>query len=526
MISSMKIAGALAAIAALLALSNKSFSQQDMARRGGVLTLAQVAEPANYDCHATTATGVIHRTAPHYSTLIKIDEFHYPQIVGDAAESWQVSSDYLTYTFKLRPNINFHDGSAFSSADVKATFERIRNPPVGVNSLRQSQFNDVSAIETPDPQTVVFRLSRPNSAMLIYLASPYHCLYSAAKLGQDARYPERNVMGTGPFKFKSHVAGAVWEGVRNEDYMIRGKPYLDGFKMFTMTPNAVPNAIIAGQVLIDFRGVTPSDRERIQSARPDIAFGEAAPILFQLVTFNTARPPFSDERVRRALSLAIDRYAMAKVMGRLGFYDQIGGLARAGSFYARPQGELERMPGFGRNIEESRTEAKRLLAEAGVADLKFVFLNQQNYVDTGTFLIDQWRQIGVTVTQETADIGRFFANRSASNFDAILDAIQDYADDPSLQLSTFQSSDVASGNISKIIDRNVDQLFEVQKRESNVETRKKIVWELEEYLLRSAFSMPLLWARRIVASDPKVKGFVVSPSALVGRDMQDIWIDK
>jgi peptide/nickel transport system substrate-binding protein len=181
-------------------------------RRGGILQLPQVAEPASYDCHANNSTAVIHRTAPHYSTLLKIDEKKHPEIVGDAAESWTISPDFLSYTFKLRKGIKFHDGTPFSSADVKATFERIKSPPEGVVSLRSAQFTDVDTIETLDPTTVVFRLSKPNSAMLLYLANPWHCLYSAARLAHDQKYPLRNIMGTGPFKLKEHVAGSVWEG--------------------------------------------------------------------------------------------------------------------------------------------------------------------------------------------------------------------------------------------------------------------------------------------------------------------------
>lgn len=518
--------GCIFSILAIMALAGPAFAQSETPQRGGILRMPQVAEPATYDCHATTTTAVIHRLAPHYSTLLKFDEMTYPAIVGDVAESWTVSPDSLIYTFKIRPNIRFHDGSRFSSADVKATFDRIRSPPEGVISLRSGQFKDVVAIETPDPLTVVFKLSKPNAAMLVYFAAPWHCLYSAEKLAENPKFPERNVMGTGPFKFKEHVAGSVWEGVRNDDYFVKGKPYLDGFKMFTMSPSAIQNAFIGGQIDIDFRGITAGDRERIKAARPDVVFGEASPPLLQMFTFNTTRKPFDDERVRRALSLAIDRYTMAKVVSRMVFFDRVGGLSRPGSIYARPQAELEKLPGFGTDIANSRAEARRLLAEAGVSDLKFVFLNQQVYIDVGIFLIDQWRQIGVTVTQDIPDIGRFFASRASTNFDVVLDALQDYTDDPSLQLSLFQSSDIARGNVSKIIDRKADDMFEAQQRETDFEKRKKIVWELEQHLINSAFSAPILWAVRIVAADPKVKGYVVTSSALVGRDMQDLWIAR
>ncbi|MBV9523610.1 MAG: hypothetical protein JO010_12490, partial [Alphaproteobacteria bacterium] len=101
-------------------------------KRGGTLEFAVESEPSNYDCHANVSFAFLHPVAPHYSTLLKFDAANYPQIVGDLADSWKISSDNLTYTFKLRPNVYFHDESRFSSADVKASYERIIRPPPGI----------------------------------------------------------------------------------------------------------------------------------------------------------------------------------------------------------------------------------------------------------------------------------------------------------------------------------------------------------------------------------------------------------
>ncbi len=118
---------------------------------GGLLKFAVGAEPPNYDCHAQTSFAFIHPVRPHYNTLLKFDTAKYPAIKGDLAESWTVSKDGLTYTFKLRKGVKFHDGSTFSSEDIKATYERLRNPPQGVLSIRQASYADIASIETPDP---------------------------------------------------------------------------------------------------------------------------------------------------------------------------------------------------------------------------------------------------------------------------------------------------------------------------------------------------------------------------------------
>ncbi len=124
--------GAVALVAA--GVSSQADAQQP--KRGGTLRFAVSAEPPNYDCHGATSFAFIHPVRPHYNTLLKFEESKYPQVKGDLAQSWEVAKDGLTYTFKLKPNIKFHDGTALTSADVKASYERIVNPPKGVVSIR------------------------------------------------------------------------------------------------------------------------------------------------------------------------------------------------------------------------------------------------------------------------------------------------------------------------------------------------------------------------------------------------------
>src|SRR6516225_7028898 len=142
------------------------------------------------------------RATPHYSTLLKFDTAHYPQIVGDLAQSWDVSADRRTYTFKLRDNVLFHDGSRLTSEDVKASYDRIIHPPQGVLSVRQADYSAITDVETPDPMTVVFHLQWPDAAMLANFASPWNCIYNAAKLKEDPLFPKTHVLGTGPFVFE------------------------------------------------------------------------------------------------------------------------------------------------------------------------------------------------------------------------------------------------------------------------------------------------------------------------------------
>ena len=144
----------------------------DTPSRGGVLLAVIGADPPSLDPHQESTFANIELVAPLYSTLLQLDPYHYPKIVGDVATDWKISSDGLTYTFKIRPGIRFHDGSPLTSADVKASYDKIIFPPQGVLSIRKAAYVAVEHIEVPDPTTVVFKLKFPSASLLANLASP------------------------------------------------------------------------------------------------------------------------------------------------------------------------------------------------------------------------------------------------------------------------------------------------------------------------------------------------------------------
>src|SRR3954467_9208617 len=257
------------ALSMLFAAAAAAAAQEQPVRGGTLIFGINSGDPPTYDCHQSVLFPIIHLLSPHYSNLLKIDTPNYPKIIGDLAESWQVADDAKTYTFKLHANVKFHDGSPFSSEDIKATYDRIRNPPQGIVSVRRGLLADIDTIETPDPLTVVFKLKEPNRALIYAFANPFNCVYSAAKLKENPLYPVRNVMGTGPFRFVEHVGGSHWAGERFKDYFKPNLPYLDGFKAAFTQGAALINALQGGNIMADFRSVTTADRERLVAALGD-----------------------------------------------------------------------------------------------------------------------------------------------------------------------------------------------------------------------------------------------------------------
>src|SRR6195256_2325811 len=449
-------------------------------KKGGTLQFAISAETPHYDPHGSDTYATLDFSAPFYSTLLRFNLDKYPEVMGDLADSWTGAPDLMSYTFKLHPGVKFHNGQDLTAEDVKATYDRLRNPPAGVVSVRQATFADIATIETPDPLTVVFKMKAVNAAMLEHFASPWNAIYSAKDLAADSNGPKTKINGTGPFIFVEHVKGSYVSGKRNETYFRKGLPYLDGFKgVFTLQAAAMLNAIQGGQVLAEFRGISPAERDRIVQAMGDkIRVEESSWTLNLLIAFNTEKKPFDDVRVRRALLMAIDRWGGSAGLWRISTLRNVGGVLRPGSPYATPEAELVKLPGFSKDIKVSRAEAKKLLAEAGVPNLKFTLWNRNlamPYTPAGIFLVDQWRQIGVEVEHKQSDTAPYLATMSSGAYDVAIDFSNLFMDDSTLALAKFLSFDKAPQNMSRSKDPELDKIYEEHIRERDPAKRKALV---------------------------------------------------
>jgi peptide/nickel transport system substrate-binding protein len=497
-------------------------------KRGGELVIASEGEPNTYDCHAALASQVLMGVAPSYSTLLKFDTAHWPKIVGDLADSWSQSDDGLSYTVKLHPDVHFHDGSVLSAADVKASYDRLRSPPVGVVSARLSSFRDIATVETPDPLTVVFKLSGPNPSFLTVLASPWNCIYSAKKLAEDPTYPASTIMGTGPFTFVEYVKGSRWIGKRFDHYFRSALPYLDGFKIVFLNGVGVMNAQAAGQVDIRPTYVSPAEFTTIKTARGDSVKSQSVTLnTLTLAAINTSRKPFDDVRVRQALNLAIDRAEGDKILSKLTILQGYGGVMRPGSEMAMSSEDRAKLPGLGTDIKAARELAKKLLAEAGQSNLKLKLLNRAiriPYEPLGIFLIDQWRQIGVTAEMTTMENGPFFANFSGGEYDVGIDFNSATSDDPTEVLVKFLPGTPI--NYTRFNDPTLTEFYNKQKQTVDPQKRRALVTAFQNRLYEEVPTIPLFWNERVVIMDKALMGWTVPPSMNVGYDLTGVWLDR
>ncbi len=500
---------------------------------GGTLTFAVGTQPPTKDAHMADTFGLIHPCSPHYSILLKFDEDNYPKIIGDLAESWTISSDNKTYTFKIRRRVKFHDGSVLTSKDIKASYDKIIFPPSGVVSFRKAFYSAVEKVESPDDHTIVFRLKWPAASFLSSLASPWNFIYKAEILGKDPHWYEKNVMGTGPFKFVEHVSGSHWVGKRNEDYFVKGRPYLDGYRAtFIEDTGARVAAVRGGRVMAEFRGFSPSHISDMVHAMGDkIQIRESSMTTMATVVFNCKWKPFDDPRVRRAMALAVDHWEGARVLPKIATVKWAGALLRPGSEYALTEGELVKITGFARDIEASRKEARRLLREAGVPEgFSFQLFNRppaMPYEPVAVWVIDQWRKIGLNATQKFLDRGPYFADARAGKFPVFIYAISDYVDEPDLQFIRFISDDKSAMNYGHYTDRVLDELFLRQSQTMDPAERRKLCKQFQVRVLdEMAYIIPTLWWHRMTPLLPKVKGVKLLPSHFLNQDLANVWLGK
>ena len=286
----------------------------------------------------------------------------------------------------------------------------------------------------------------------------------------------------------------------------------------------------SGRILAEFRGVTPPQRDKLAEILGDrIAFSESPWLSELLVVFHANRAPFDDPRVRRALSLAIDRWGAAQRLQGTSFLKYAGGLMRPGSAMATPESELIAIPGFSRDIVTSRAEARRLLAEAGVHDLKLEVLVRgipMPHFVGADLLAESWREIGVTTTQRRLNIWEWQKLVDRGEFDVLLDFAGDYYDDPTVQLSKYVSQDLSPVNYSGSRDRFLDALFVGQAMSTGQRQRLKIIRDFERHALTEAYTVPLLWWNRIIATSANLKGWSITPSHFIGQDLTDVWLDR
>ncbi len=275
--------------------------------REEILQFGLSGNPDTLDPHTTSGTLTFQTIRSFYDTLVEPDRSG--ELVPALAQGWEVSDDSLVWTFTLRDGVRFHNGDAFTSADVKATFERLVDPETA--SPKAPEFAAIEAIETPDSSTVVFRLSEPSAPLLASMASGWGAILPESLIESGHDFASEPV-GTGPFAFVEWVRDSRITMEKNDEYWMDGHPRVDGVVI-----NIIPETSVQVQGLLSGElhavdSVNSQDRPMLES-NPDVYVRKDLSALVMVLAMNTARAPLDDLDFRHAVAYAIDRQAVMDI---------------------------------------------------------------------------------------------------------------------------------------------------------------------------------------------------------------------
>ena len=526
----------LAAVLALVVVIAPAIAAETP-KRGGTLTYLVPADaPPSFDGHRESTYAMVHVTAPFYSVLLRINPEN-PSSTTDftcdlCTDIPKPTDDGRTYTFKIREGVKFHDGSPLTAADIAASWSRIVDPPSGVMSSRQAYYAMVDKVEATDPTTLVFRLKYATTTFLPAIADPFAYIYEKRVLDKDQHWYEKNILGSGPFKFVKYETGQSVTGERNPDYYHPGLPYLDGFTAIYAAKQATRiDAIRADRAALEFRGMPPAARDQLKKdLGEEIAVQESDWNCGNLITPNHKKKPFDDVRVRRAMALAIDQTRGAPALSKIATVRTPGGMVFPGSPLAATKEELEKIAGHWPDIEKSRAEAKRLLKEAGAEGLTFDMLNRdvdQPYKYVGTFVVDEWSKIGLKATQKVVPTGPWFESMRSGNFDVTMEANCQSVVNPVLDVGKYLPFTVYTDNYGGYEDAKEIEIYNKMLREPDPAKQRVLMREFETFVLDTqAHEIPMMFWYRIVPYRSYVKGWKISPSHFLNQDLATIWLDR
>ena len=234
-------------------------------------------------------------------------------------------------------------------------------------------------------------------------------------------------------------------------------------------------------------------------------------------------------RTRSRLRALADRYTGGKVLYPLTGLRDVGALMRPGTEWALPQDELEKFPGFWRDAEKSRAEAKKLLAEAGFPNgFKTVMKNRNvklPYQDLAVYVIQEWRKIGIEAEHRPLETAAWYADgRDQGNFELMIFPFGAWVDDPDQLLSPHTPN--SPQNWNRASNPALEDLYQRQARALDPAERKKVIIEFQKIVLDNAYILPGLWWSRNVVHWAKVKNYVAPPSHFTNQKLQDVWLSE
>ncbi|UXA11609.1 ABC transporter substrate-binding protein [Mycobacterium sp. SMC-8] len=484
----------LAICALLVAVTGCSTGQRVDLGQGtaGALVAAIAGEPDQLDPHKTTAYFSFEVLENVFDTLVEPDE--NLRMRPALAEAWEVSPDQLTWTFRMRPGVTFHDGTVLTADDVVFSYRRI----IDEQLANSDKFSSVRAVEAPDPATVVIRVDRPTPNMLTNLGGfKGMAIVSRANVesGRIATHP----VGTGPFRFLGQKSGDSISLGANPDYW-DGPPGVSGVTFrFISEPSTALSALQAGEV--DWTDSVPP--QRVAQLRDDdsVELAVTPSNDYWYLALNEAREPWNDVRVRQAIAYAVDRDAIVQATSY--------GTAAVNQL-AIPEGNpwFTAYDRYREDGEAGLDTARSLLDAAGARPTSLDMLVTTEYPETVTaaqIIADNLAPLGITVNIRTVDFATWLDEQNSGNFDMLMMGWLGNIDPDDFYYAQHHTD--GTSNAQKFSDPEVDRLLDAGRVETD-EAARKDAYAKAATLIADQVSYIYLYNPSVIqAWNPQLSGY-------------------
>jgi len=480
-----------------------------------VLVVGQIAEPKSLDPATVTAVNDFRILMNIYDGLVRYKDGAL-EVEPALAESWTISDDGKTYTFKLRDGVSFHDGSPLTAEAVKFNFDRMldeEHPYHDTGPFPLSFFfSAIEEVKAPDPRTVVFTLNEPYAPFLSNLAYPTGLIVSPDAVKEHGENFGRNPSGTGPFRFAEWESNAKVVVVRNADYW-GGAPSLEAvvFRPITDANTRVAEMLSGG---LDLMVEVPPDN--VSQFAEDPAFNvheQAGPHVWFLI-LNAKEGPMADKRVRQAVNYAIDKKSLVENV--LQGTAEVAAGPTPPAFSWAYNDSLEPYP-------YDPDKARKLIKEAGAEGSELTFYVTEggsgmlDPVPMGAAIQADLAEVGFDVKIETYEWNTFLGKvnpglEGKADMAEMAWMTNDPDTLPYLALRTEAWPDAGGFNSGYYSNPEVDELLEAARRSTDQAERARQYTEMQQIVREDApWAFIANWKQNAVTSD-RVSGFKLQPS--------------
>jgi peptide/nickel transport system substrate-binding protein len=488
-------------------------AQDTTPKPGGTLKMGMQSDPSALDPQKQSLTAIWHVVEHIYSRLTKVQPDL--SIAPELADSWEISQDGLTYTFKLHQGVKFHNGREVVANDVKYSYERLVDPATASTSA--ADLASMASVEAPDEYTVVLTLKAPDASILSNLAGASTIIIPKEVVDENGDLSQVAV-GSGPFVFKEYVPNTKVTLEKNPDYFEKGLPHLDGVDLLIASEdNSRTAALVQGTAdFIEY--VPPKDIELLQGDS-SIALAGNSIQQIRMIGFNLRRKPFDNLKVRQAINAAINRDDV--IAAALQGHGTPAEVIFAQDYWAALKHDI---------APPDVAKAKQLMAEAGYADgFKTSITTWAEYgsiKDAAVVVQEQLKQIGIDAELNAVDTGTMNSLvyvADTRDFEMAVTGDSGFVDPNSLVLNNFKSTE--AGNFVGYNNPQVDTLIDQGIAETEQTKRAEIYQQIQQILLQDLPWVCLFIGQQYEAMKTYVKGYEHIPTGS-NLKVREVWLDK